>query len=406
VYRCLTIALLFVASLLAGCGGGSTASSSPSETAPALNVLAISVDGGPVATQTHYNGAFASVTICVPRTTTCQTIDGILVDTGSSGLRILQSQVSIPLPSVSASNGVPVEDCIAYPNGSYLWGPVMAADVQLGGEIASSASIHLISDLSSGVPSTCSNSGQIENTPQLLGANGILGVGTEPVDCGSPCDPAGGLTSPPVPAYYTCSVSTCDPAFIGIHSQVVHPATLFAKDNNGVIVKLPSVSGVAASVSGSLIFGIGTQSNNALGSAKVYTLDKNDHLTVDYAGQQLTGSTIDSGAQAMFFPDPAIPNCPNSPVDLSMFYCPTSLLKLSATVVGANNATGNVTFSIDNAQNLIDNNPGDAAFSTLGGTRTGSFDLGLPFFYGREVYTAIRGQSVPSGAPAAPWWAF
>ena len=46
--------------------------------------------------------------------------------------------------------------------------------------------------------------------------------------------------------------------------QVQNPATLFAADNNGVIVELPAVSVPETSVSGSLVFGIGTQANNGL----------------------------------------------------------------------------------------------------------------------------------------------
>jgi len=30
----------------------------------------------------------------------------------------------------------------------------------------------------------------------------------------------------------------------------------------------------------------------------------------------------------------------------------------------------------------------------------------LPFFYGRNVYISIAGQTMPSGTPPAPWWAF
>jgi hypothetical protein len=66
-----------------------------------------------------------------------------------------------------------------------------------------------------------------------------------------------------------------------------------------------------------------------------------------------------------------------------------------------------VSFGIDNADNLFNNNPTADAFSTLGGTNdSGSFDWGLPFFYGRSVFTSIRGQTTPSGTPPAPWWAY
>ena len=46
--------------------------------------------------------------------------------------------------------------------------------------------------------------------------------------------------------------------------QVVNPVTKFAVNNNGVIVQLPPVTTSAASATGTLVFGIGTQSNNTL----------------------------------------------------------------------------------------------------------------------------------------------
>ena len=44
---------------------------------------------------------------------------------------------------------------------------------------------------------------------------------------------------------------------------------MFATDNNGVIIELPSISASGASnpSGGLLVFGIGTQSNNGLASA-------------------------------------------------------------------------------------------------------------------------------------------
>jgi hypothetical protein len=50
-------------------------------------------------------------------------------------------------------------------------------------------------------------------------------------------------------------------------SQVVNPVAAFAEDNNGVAIVLPDVPpGGAASLTGSLIFGIGTKANNQPGS--------------------------------------------------------------------------------------------------------------------------------------------
>ncbi len=67
---------------------GTTPPSTNVIAAPAQNVQPITVNAGPA--NNYANGLFTSVTICVPGSTSnCQTIDGVLVDTGSSGLRVL-----------------------------------------------------------------------------------------------------------------------------------------------------------------------------------------------------------------------------------------------------------------------------------------------------------------------------
>jgi hypothetical protein len=62
-----------------------------------------------------------------------------------------------------------------------------------------------------------------------------------------------------------------------------------------------------------------------------------------------------------------------------------------------------VTFNIANAQTLF-SSPNFAAFDDVGGENSGSFDFGLPFFFGKSVYTAIEGQSTPAGT--GPYFAF
>jgi hypothetical protein len=65
---------------------------------------------------------------------------------------------------------------------------------------------------------------------------------------------------------------------------------------------------------------------------------------------------------------------------------------------------------VTNAENLFVDatTASDAVQPTLAGTNPVGygFDWGIPFFYGVNVYNAIDGQSVPSGTPAAPWWAY
>jgi Protein of unknown function (DUF3443) len=430
------IAVVIVAGFAAGCGGGSKSGSTATTGSGSTgnNVLSIAVDGGPTANQAegsiYENAAFASATVCAPSNTSdCVTIDHLLVDTGSTGLRVFQSEVStLNLPALSASNGSAAFDCVSFVDGSFLWGAVQQANVTMGGETADKVPIQVISSSTTGIPTSCSNGSTAnENTAALLGANGILGVGLEPTDCfyagASVCDPSFGLSTPPSPAYYTCSGSTCNPAFVSKANQVANPVVLLPKDNNGVIVELPAVSGTASTVSGSLVFGIGTESNNQLASsATVFTLSCNDFTTVldgtslgitDSSNCTGPGSFIDSGSNGLFFPNiPNLTQCPSStPVgDLSSFYCPASTETLSATNKGQNGASKNTSFSVDNAESLFTNSStaSDAALSGLAGINpTGvGFDWGLPFFFGVNVYSAIDSQAVPSGAPAAPWWAY
>ena len=79
----------------AACGGSTTSpSSNQAIVTSGPNVLPMSVNLGP--TNNADNIPFASVTVCVPGdTSNCQTIGGIQVDTGSSGLRILSSALSL-----------------------------------------------------------------------------------------------------------------------------------------------------------------------------------------------------------------------------------------------------------------------------------------------------------------------
>jgi hypothetical protein len=385
---------------------GDTASSPTSPTAgaaagggaaAAANVLPIAVTAGP--TNNALNQPFGTVTICVPGTSNCQVIGGILIDTGSMGLRILSSAVTIPLPQQTGAGGGPVVECHGFVDG-FTWGPVQTADIKMAGEQASAASIQLIGvDRFPTIPSSCSSQGSSEETQGDLGANGILGVGPAKQDCGSGCTFAGS-SNPGL--YYLCPTpSTCQVTTVPAGNQVANPVALFAGDNNGVALQLPIVqAGGAPSVSGSLIFGIGTQSNNALGAAKVFGMDARGNFTTTFNGQSYAKSFIDSGSNGIFFLDAAtsgLPDCKNS----TGFYCPTATRTFSATHVGANGTSATVSFSAGNVDTV------NATFSVFGeatGSNPGGFDWGLPFFYGRTIFTAIVGQPTPAGP--GPYWAY
>ncbi len=397
-----------VAGMLAACGGSSH-NSGGGGGANGNNVQPIVVNTGPVAGQLYPNGVFTSVTVCVPSSSTCQTVDGILVDTGSFGLRILGSALTVSLPQETSGSNT-IFNCASFVDATFLWGPMAQADVKLAGEVASKIGVHVVEDPTGfTIPTACSNGGKDIDSQTLLGANGILGVGMEAQDCGPACVSGG---TPPN-AYFSCSTSgNCQTTFVPLAQQLTNPVAAFPQDNNGVQIQLPAVNGVAATLNGSMVFGIGTQSNNGLGSAKVFTVDSSDNFTTNFNQQAMTKSFIDSGSNGFFFPDSSIPAC-LSTSNAPGFFCPTSTMNLSAQTVGTNSTQNTVNFSVANANTLFQTNPNDAAFSQLGGPSFTSgcggpcgFDWGLPFFYGRNVFTAIRGQTMPSGAPAGPWWAY
>jgi len=393
---------------LAGCGGSGNHALPPNQIVTSgPNVAAIQVNTGPANSGVLYaNGAFVSVTVCVPGTSTCQTIPDVLVDTGSYGLRIVSSLLTETLPQEMASGGNPMVECVQFLD-SYTWGPVQTADVEVASEKASSVPIQVQSDSDFTAPSSCTSpsGGSSADTVSSLGANGILGVGQFAQDCVS-----NGTCPATDNQYFSCASATaCIPVDATAAEQVQNPVALFATDNNGVIVELPAVSGAEATVSGSLVFGIGTESNNGLNGATVYTAGGSatnfpGNFSTNFNGADYTDAAfIDSGSNAYFFPDANIPSCSASS-GVSGFYCPDGTDNLSATNLGVNGASGTVNFSVANADTMFTDDPNDAAYPDLGGSASGYFDWGLPFFYGRNVFTSIEGKAAPGGTP--PYWAY
>ena len=398
------------------------------------NSLPIVVDKGP--TGDYVNGAFATVIVCTPNTTTCQTIDHVLVDTGSIGLRLLAKGTAggeldpTAFPLQVDGSGNPIGQCNQFVDG-FTWGSVSLATIQMAGEVTGAVPgstvagvpVQIIGDPR--VPAVASASPACtgikdESNLAALGANGILGVGTYQQDCGPGC--VSGTGAPP-DWYYSCASGICTAVYQGLAQQVTNPVWVLPADNNGVMIQLPSVpSGGTTTVSGSLIFGIGTQINNALGSATVFDTDGNAQFNTTFNGILNACSYIDSGSNAYFFPPSGYPGLVACTGSNSSFYCAVAngqptLLSLSAGNQSANNtngATGNVAFNVGNANTLFSNNNGqNFVFSELGGPNSpvngcGSFAYGLPFFYGRSngVFTGIEQKPVSGTVFVGPFWAY
>jgi len=382
--------------------GASGAGGSTGIATSADNVAAVTVDFG-LPNIGYLNGLFVTVTICVPGTSQCQTVDHLLVDTGSTGVRVLKSVLTLSLPTWTNDSGVALAECTQFVSG-YTWGPLHSADVKIAGEQASGLAIQVIEESTYPVPSACSAVGVDNSTADTLRANGIFGIASLLQDCGSACAATPGSRSANPGMYYACSSAKtggCRVAAVPTTKQLVHPVSLFSQDNNGTIIQLPTISANgAASVTGALIFGIGTRDNNALGQATVLPLDQYGEFVTKYPSTG-TGSRafIDSGSNALYFPTSGSTRITTCAKPYTGFYCPSSTLNLSATYQDAGGSvTLTVNFSIANAVSLF-SRINNVAYSNLGGTAAmgGYFDWGLPFYFGRNVYTSIEGQSTSVG---------
>jgi hypothetical protein len=328
-----------------------------------------------------------SVTICQPGSSNCATINNIQVDTGSHGLRILASALPpgfalAPVGSGSSTTG----ECAVFAGG-YVWGAVRAADVRMAGQVAASLPIHLIADPAlPTVPTDCAGSGRSMQNATSLRANGILGVGLFAADCGSGC------VNTALPRwYYNCDANgTCLANTQPLAQQVTNPVSRFPLDNNGVVIDLPAIADSGAtSVSGSLIFGIGTQANNTLGGATVLRANsQTGYVVTTSAGQTYAQSYMDSGSNGLFFNNTQLPQC-------GLWYCPGSTQSANASIKGTDGATSTVTYTIGNAPSLF-TSPNNA-FNNLAGVSRGGFGWGLPFFFGRRIFTAIASRLTSAG---------
>jgi len=373
------------------------------------NVETITVDAGPPAAAfIAVNTPFISVKVCVPGTTTCQTIDHIEIDTGSIGLRILaDAPLTVALPVATDTGGNPMAECLQFADGT-SFGSLAVADIQLpvSGETATGVTVQIIGDTTyPTIPPDCGPGTTTENTVAAFGAKGILGVGPFIDDCNSTGNcPIPTPGNPQFATYYSCPTpSTCADATASVMQQLPNPVILFGIDNNGVIVELPAVGAAGATtVSGSLVFGIGTRTNNALGTATVLPADPfTGFVTGTYKGTAYIDSFLDTGSNGNFFTDTSLTQCTTS----TGFYCPASTMSESATLQGTTTTTLMANFDVANAETLF-STLSYSAFGNIGGTNpdTKGFDLGLPFFYGHNVFTAIEGNSI-SGS-MGPFFAY
>jgi hypothetical protein len=205
----------------------------------------------------------------------------------------------------------------------------------------------------------------------------LLGVSSTKQDCGAYC---AGTASP---YYYANGVEVV----VAASQQLTDPVTMFGSDNNGVLLSLPSISSNGAtSATGTLTFGIDTQSDNTLSALGLTQYQTSGNSLSAMFGSSSTSAIFDSGSPMYYFSDAAIPKCSNT-----TYYCPGSDVALSLNVSGENGTQSTQNFSIRSAATLLTQTPSNYAFSNIGEDSSANaslnsvFDMGLTFFFGRSV---------------------
>jgi hypothetical protein len=429
-----TMTWAFVAALFAvfaacgGGGGGSSSSASPtgdSSSTPASNTPAATNtldSANPTANPTsstaantvpvtvaatqfnRVNSPLISVTVCTAgthATSNCTTVNNVLVDTESCGLRLFASAIPSTtlgtlMPQTQTPGGATIAECAVFGSG-YSWGTVRNVDIRMAGEVGQNVPIQVMADplLTASAPGDCQVQPALD-VPSDLGANGILGVGVAPQDCGSQC-----VSNSPAGFYYACGSSTCSVANQALAAQVGNPVQYFATDNNGVVLEMqPVASTGASSAIGTLVFGIDTQSNNTLAGsgATVLQTDSSGDFNATYNGVTYKGTSyFDSGSSVLFFEDSTIGT------NGLKYYVPGTTLARSISIAISNLASATIDFNVVSANTLFAS--GNYAFDDMASYMTGIFDMGMPFFYGRHVYYGISGTT-SSGGGTGPYVAF
>jgi hypothetical protein len=406
------ISILLLSIFLSACGGGgggnnssnnsnSSSSSGGTVTTPiintSVNAIPIVANGG--MSGSYINALMGSINICQPNTQNCYTVNNVLFDTGSEGVRILASALPANFLNPIATTNGNEDECAAFADG-VTFGDVALAQVQLGGLTSSSIPIQIIGQSSYSIPTSCSNMGTSMQTASTLGANGIVGIGPFQEDCGSGCALKSNNNY-----YYSCQSGTgCSSIAMPTTQQVTNPIIAMPTYNNGTVISLPniSISGVN-SVNGYIYMGIGSATNNTY-TVNVIPLNSVGQMNVNYKGTIYPNSFVDSGSSVYGLIDSTMNTCS---VSGNNFFCPGGLVNIPIVASDTNNVQNiSSQITVNDATTLLYS--GNIVFNDLAtplvGTLSNGVDLGLSFFFGKNIITGINGKTSNFGVGPYVGW--
>lgn len=401
--------IILISCLLYGCGGGGGGSDSSSSTTPtpttttppttptttnnSANQIPVVVSRGPG--NNMLNGLYGSITIC-NSSNVCQVVNNVIMDTGSVGVRVLGS--ALPpgfLTATPISGGGTVGTCTPFADG-YTWGDQAAATVGLGTlKTTAPVQIQVIGQSNYPVPSPCSSgNGPSKNDLSSLSANGIIGIGVFAHDCGDSC--VYNATN----IYYNCNAGACTTTKMPLANQTPNPISAMpAPYNNGNVVSLPAIgAGGANNVAGNIYLGINTVTNNTITPSTILNTDNSGYITATLLGQKFSSSFFDTGSSIYGINTNQIPLCTQS--QYTTYYCPTTSTNVSVVFTSNINPTQTTTSNlvIDNAYNLLQSN--NNAYYNIANqfVWASSADIGLTFFFGKNIATGLEGSSSSLGS--------
>ena len=358
------------------------------------NIIAVKVSGHDVLSR---NTPFVDVTVCNTRGK-CKTVSNVMVDTGSTGLRMVRGAVEeLHLDPVTDAAGQPLANW-GRASSSELWGPVHWAKVQIGKVTTQRAIPIQVFDAPTDGELVPAGYGRVDKR-RLMGfrCNGVLGIGPQRhVDTGYYRWEEGSNS------WLWKSPSQWVAQGVDRTRQLVNPIARFpAPYNNGSVLSMPAVdwNTGAERVRGLLGLGIGEPTDRLFESGRrVLSHDFNDksQFPAVLGGRrvELTARTSTSG-MTLDLAHLGIPRHASSPklydakvptvIDLTVPHAGEYVRLARPLYVGP---------TVD----YVAAHPGHGVLPMIVGApdRPGEPNvLGMPFYYGRTVATGLAGTVNP-----------
>ena len=356
-----------------------------------------------------FNMGFVDVTVC-NTAKQCKTVADVLVDTGSSGLRLNRHALAgLPLSAVTDVKGRPLSNWSSFGTGQ-LWGTMHWAQVRLGGVATTQAipiQLYQGPSLFELLPAGYE---KVDERHQFLGLNnGILGIAP--------------YRHWPKRyfAFDAGDESAFDAEWVAVEvdesRQLANPIAYFpAPYDNGSVIKMPEADfgdgGHAALGWLGLGIGAATEALFPQGARIIsHELDAHGRFPATIGGRR-ADVLVDSGTNtsALDLEHLEIPRCKGLGTELNRVYDAAPMTPLSLTVsAGAVEVELQRPLYIGAAANIRKAFDGYAVLPMIAALPpwAGAPNvLGLPFFYGRTVATGLRGAVnpyhgvVPPGLPS------